>query len=140
MVFFYSLTCWIGLHCLKFPNLRAYHFAVDLLNSEKIYFTNSKNSYISVFLAIELLIWTSLPKISKYWAVLFGCWLVELRKSFSTNSKKWHRCVLAIVLLKWTIRNQISEFGVTLRWVCHIAVDLLNWEKKSISRTQKFHI
>ena len=87
-MFFWPLTCWIGLFCLTFLNVWVCHFAVDLLNRKKNLFYQLKNFIYRCFSFVDLLNWSILTKISECGVMSFCCWLVELRKSFSCNSKK----------------------------------------------------
>ena len=87
-MFFRPLTCWIGLFCLTFLNVWVCHFAVDLLNRKKNLFYQLKNFIYRCFSFVDLLNWSILTKISECGVMSFCCWLVELRKSFSCNSKK----------------------------------------------------
>ena len=101
------------------------HFPVDLLNWEKIFFTNSKISYIDVFSAVDLLNWTFLPNISECVGMSFCCWLVESgKKIYFTNSKISYIGVFPS-LTCWIGPSWLKFPNVGL---CHFAVDLLNWE------------
>ena len=115
-------------------------FAVDLLNWKKIIFTNSKISYIGVFLAVDLLNWTihETVWVWKYfiWGVSFCCWLVELRKNLFHQLKNFIYSCLFWPLTCWFVLSCLKFLNMG---VCHFAVDLLNL-RKSISPTQKFPI
>ena len=132
------------------------HFAVDLLNWEKIYFINSKISHIGVFWPLTCWIGLSCQNFWIWGCVILPltCWIEKI--IFKQLKKKWYRCVfwlltcwiglysikfLSLELLYTLKISYIGDFHALTCWigpswvkfpnvaVCHFPVDLLNWEK-----------
>ena len=119
------LTCWIG---------------------KKNLFYQLKNFIYRCFSFVDLLNWSILTKIPECGVMSFCCWLVELRKSFSCNSKKID---IGVCFGRWLVELDypaISECeGMSFScWLVELrknlfhqlknfiyrffsAVDLLNW-------------
>ena len=151
------LTCWIGLSCLKHPVVGVCHFAVDLLNWEKIYFTISKISYIGFFLLLTCWIGLFCLTFLNVGVCHFAVDLLNWKKIYFTNPKISYRGIFHLLtcwiglsdLLNWEkiyfTNSKVSYIGVfssvdLLNWailgkickcesgVCEFLVDLLNWK------------